>query len=111
MAGNLLPPKRPEALQPLPDYNALGPLEPGTMGGFEQDEGGIQWGRYIAALKRYKWLMLAVIAVGTALGYTATRYLKPEYLASATVWIELPANERGAVQAGPVVEPCASCML
>ena len=104
MAGNLLPPKRPEALQPLPDENALGPLEPGTMGGFEQDEGGIQWGRYIAALKRYKWLMLAVIAVGTALGYTATRYLKPEYLASATVWIELPANERGAVQAGPVVE-------
>ena len=33
----------------------------------EEGEGGIPWERFIAAIKRYKWLVLAVAMIGTVL--------------------------------------------
>jgi len=38
---------------------------------------GIPWRRYISALRRYKWLMLLVIIVGTGATVLATRFMKP----------------------------------
>ncbi len=66
-------------------------------------EGGIPWRRYIAALKRYKWLILLVIMVGTGLGVLATRFLKPEYSVQATIWIESPPQRGGPVRTPGVV--------
>ncbi|HET8648418.1 MAG TPA: polysaccharide biosynthesis tyrosine autokinase [Gemmatimonadales bacterium] len=107
MAGNLIPNDPNDALQPagagLPQLadEALPPMAP-----VEADE-GVQWGRYIAALKRYKWLMLAVVIVGTGLGILATRFLHPEYTAQATIWIEPEPERTGPVREAPVIQSFA----
>lgn len=44
--------------------------------------------RYLTALQRYKWIVLGVVALGTAAGAYATRFVQPEYKAEATVWIQ-----------------------
>ena len=59
------------------------------------DDQGIQWGRYIAALQRYRWLILGVTILGTGLAIFATRFIRPEYTAAATIWIE-PRRTDGA---------------
>jgi len=47
------------------------------------------WHRYVAALWRYKYLILLVTLVGSAAGVLAARYVvKEEYEAQATIWIE-----------------------
>ncbi|HWA14995.1 MAG TPA: Wzz/FepE/Etk N-terminal domain-containing protein, partial [Gemmatimonadales bacterium] len=60
--------------------------------GAQQEEGGLQIGRIIAALKRYKWLIMAITAAGTALGIFATRFLPLQYVTGATIWVAAPAN-------------------
>jgi len=106
MAGNLLPSgdqpgalTQPPALTPAPapDYD-LTPFQPPA------DGGGIPWRRYISALRRYKWLMLLVIIVGTGGTVLATRFMKPQYTVQATIWIESPSGRGGPVRAGSVVE-------
>jgi capsular exopolysaccharide synthesis family protein len=89
MAGNLVPSHASDALQaPGAPVPAL-PDETGLTGFREPlDEGGVQWGRYVAALRRYRWLILLVTIVGTGATILVTRYLKPEYVASATIYID-----------------------
>jgi hypothetical protein len=68
------------------------------------DEHGssIPWNRYFAALRRYKWLMLAVIVAGTALGVAATRLSKPVYEVQATIWISQAEPRYGRDETGPI---------
>jgi capsular exopolysaccharide synthesis family protein len=54
----------------------------------EADEEAVNWGRYLAAFKRYSWLMAIVVLIGTAAGILASRFMKPSYLAQATIWVE-----------------------
>jgi capsular exopolysaccharide synthesis family protein len=103
MAGNLVPPKATEALQPvsgalpaIPDSAALAFHEPAA-------EGGVQWGRYMAALKRFRWLIILVAIAGTGLSVLATRFLKPEYTATATIWIDTRDAQDGS--SGPIRAP------
>ncbi len=56
--------------------------------------------RYLAALKRYRWMVLGVVALGTALGAYATRFVKPEYKVSSTIWIQSEGEGRAA--SGPI---------
>ena len=63
------------------------------------------WRRLFAALRTFKWLILAVTAVGTVAGIVGSRFLKPTYEARATVWLEIPdaaahAGERGPIESG-----------
>jgi tyrosine-protein kinase Etk/Wzc len=54
-------------------------------------EGGdeaINWGRYLAAFRRYSWLMALVVVLGTTAGVLATRFMQPTYTANATIWVE-----------------------
>ena len=44
-------------------------------------------GRYVAALRRYKWLLVGLVALGTVAGIGATRFVKPQYDVQATIWI------------------------
>jgi capsular exopolysaccharide synthesis family protein len=111
MSGNQLPPGEVThtALQPAPAPPvALAPAQEIDYGALQGPAGGesnIPWRRYIAALKRYRWLILLVIAVGTGLGVLATRFLKPEYTVQATIWIESPQGRGGGpVRAAGVVE-------
>lgn len=66
-------------------------------------EAGVPWGRYVSALRRYKWLMLAVIILGTAASLVATRFLKPEYKATATIYIEPPPDDAGPIRAAELL--------
>ncbi|MDQ3996503.1 MAG: polysaccharide biosynthesis tyrosine autokinase [Gemmatimonadota bacterium] len=59
--------------------------------------------RYLAALRRYKWMMAAVIVLGTALGVALTRVMRPEYEVHATIWIaaETPQGDEER-RSGPI---------
>lgn len=59
------------------------------------------WARYGAALRRHKWLVLLVVALGIAAGFGVTRMLEPEYEVHSTLWIstdDRPEQQR----AGPI---------
>ena len=43
------------------------------------------------ALKRYRWLIVAVIAASIGAGFIATRFVKPLYDVNATIWIQAEA--------------------
>ena len=47
--------------------------------------------------------MLAVIVVGTAGSVGATRFLKPEYKATATIYIEPPPDDAGPIRAAELL--------
>jgi capsular exopolysaccharide synthesis family protein len=64
----------------------------------ESREDGVNWGRYIAALKRYRWLMLVIVLVGSGAGVAVSRLMPPEYQATTTVWVE----SGGGGRAGPL---------
>src|SRR5690348_13665178 len=56
--------------------------------------------RPLAAIRRYKWLILAVALTAAGLGFLGLRFLTPEYEVRATIWLqsETPQNARG----GPI---------
>ena len=63
-------------------------------------EDGVPWGRYFAAVKRYRWLVAAVFILGTAGGFGVTRLVAPEYETQASIWIQSETPQaRGA---GPI---------
>ena len=76
-----------------------------TQAGGIQDEADaeaenpLQIARILAAIRRYKWLVVAVSTVGIAGSIAATRFLTPEYQTSATIYIQTPAGAQGPIQA------------
>jgi len=103
----------PSQLQPIPpgeDHSSTaleGPGDPGALGALGMapplPEPGIPWGRYVSALRRYKWLMLAIVILGTAASVGATRFLQPEYKATATIYIEPPPDDAGPIRAAQLL--------
>ena len=59
------------------------------------------WRRHLAAVLRYRWLIVGVTVLGTALGFGLTRIIRPKYRAEATVWIQA-TQPRDAPDRGPV---------
>src|SRR5207247_1331732 len=76
-----------------PDRPVPRAAAPGGGGG-----GGIDsdWERYLGAVRRRKWLVLALTALGTLLGVLASRLLRPEYSATALLWFEAQDRSRDA---------------
>lgn len=72
---------------------------PAAAGG---DEGGPNIRRYIAALLRYKWLVIAGIALGLGGGYMAGKSVTARYTAQATIWIETGGGRRGQGDVAPI---------
>jgi succinoglycan biosynthesis transport protein ExoP len=56
--------------------------------------------RPIAAVRRYKWLIVVIAGLSSVAGFLATRLVTPEYEVRATVWVEStrPNQERS----GPI---------
>ena len=56
--------------------------------------------RPLAAIRRYKWLLVGIVALSVLGGVVATRLVEPEYEVRATIWInsETPLAERS----GPI---------
>ena len=99
MSANYIPSNLP--VDPSRDVNAVGFPQawPAALGQATAEEPGIPWGRYVAALRRYKWLILAIALVGTGIGFAASRMTVPEYQAQGTIWIaDQNTDARGPVE-------------
>ncbi len=71
----------------------------------EPREDGVNWGRYISALRRYRWLMLAIVLAGTGAGVVATRLIPLEFRATTTVWVEgSDAGRMGPLRTGELLD-------
>ena len=67
--------------------------------------------RPLAALRRYKWLCIAVIALSTAGGFVATKFVIPDYEVRATIWIQSLTPQQqatsGPIKAAELLNPMA----
>src|SRR3989441_4534501 len=62
-----------------------------------------EWQRYLAAALRFKWVVLGVTLASTALGVLGALFVKPTYVARATVWVQVPirpARDEGPIWSG-----------
>jgi tyrosine-protein kinase Etk/Wzc len=82
----------------VPGYPQSWPASAWSQGGVEETP-GIPWARYFSALRRYKWMILLIVLLGTAAGFGATRLMAPEYQVQGTIWI---SDDTRRQNAGPV---------
>ena len=64
-------------------------------------------GRPLAAVRRYKWLLLAIVVVATAAGYVATKLLKPTYEVRASITIQSDGpmeNRTGPIRSAALLD-------
>ncbi|NNG16366.1 MAG: polysaccharide biosynthesis tyrosine autokinase [Gemmatimonadales bacterium] len=66
---------------------------------YADEEFSIDWGRYIAALQRYKWMILGLTVLGTVGAVFGSRFINPDYAASAKIWIEPDPGRSGPIRA------------
>ena len=96
MENRLVPGQSPAAMQvaAAPEYErSSGPETP------VQARPPLE--RILAAVHRYRWLALAIVAVATIGGAIGVRYLTPQYEVNATIWIESETpNDRNSL--GPI---------
>jgi len=58
--------------------------------------------RPLAAMRRYKWLILAITVIAGAAGAVGTRFITPEYEVRATVWIANASPRGDGDRSGPI---------
>jgi len=56
-----------------------------------------QLGRFSSALRRYKWLILAVVAVGSSIGFALTRLVPPKYTVQGSIIIRKSLGNSGPI--------------
>ena len=59
-----------------------------------------QLGRFTSAIRRYKWLILAVVAVGSSAGFALTQLVSPKYTVQGSIIIR-----KSALGTGPISAP------
>ena len=80
-----------------PTFSDEGMDEPGKQAG------GLK--RHAATVLRYKWIVLGLTVLGSALGFYASRQASPKYTALVTLWFEAPSDpDRGPIQAEGLLE-------
>jgi succinoglycan biosynthesis transport protein ExoP len=57
--------------------------------------------RPLGAVRRYKWLMLGIVALSAGAGVIAMRMVKPDYEVTAKIWVQALAGP-GAESQGPI---------
>ncbi len=88
---------------------------PPTAGwGGADSEGGVDWRRVFSAVLRFKWLICGVTVLGTTAGFGVARFVRPQYGAQATIWIDATESERwgqgqdrGPIRQGQLLDPQA----
>src|SRR5678816_3620993 len=63
-----------------------------------QAQGAMSLGRYVSALKRYKWLIAIMTLVGVAGGVVATKFITPTYQVDTTIVIGESPDPKGPVR-------------
>jgi succinoglycan biosynthesis transport protein ExoP len=107
MAGELYPTNQWSAPMPPSTQSANLPVPTGWGNrNFSQHPGtrGVQWRRYAAAVRRYKWMIAGITAAGAILGYVLARTAKPEYETRSRIWIAQEAYRPGEDRARPLGE-------
>ncbi|MEO7043396.1 MAG: polysaccharide biosynthesis tyrosine autokinase [Gemmatimonadaceae bacterium] len=82
----------------LPGTTDIAPIDltPQWVGDDESEGGGgAKLRRYWAAVKRFRWLIVVLAALGTAAGVAATRLIDPIYEARGAVWVSDVGNNGG----------------
>lgn len=65
-----------------------------------------QLGRVTSAIRRYKWLILAVVAVGSSAGFALTRLVAPKYTVNGSILIRKNIGNTGPITApGLISDP------
>ncbi len=63
---------------------------------------GPKLGRYLAAINRFKWLIVLFALLGGAGGYGATKLVEPEYEVGATIMLEMGTGTNQDGRRGPI---------
>ncbi|MFI5234422.1 MAG: polysaccharide biosynthesis tyrosine autokinase [Gemmatimonadales bacterium] len=82
----------PDGGASLPGRERHHPL-PSAIG---EEEEPLDWRRLAGAVWRFRWLVLAIVVVGSAAGFLASRVVRPRYVAQATIWIDSRGGHEGA---------------
>jgi succinoglycan biosynthesis transport protein ExoP len=69
----------------------------------EQEGPPVDFGRILAAILRYKWLVLLLTIAGGTVGVLATKIMGPVYEAQSTIWMEIGPTRNGPVTEGPMI--------
>lgn len=65
-----------------------------------------QLARFLSAVKRYKWLILAVVAIGSSAGFLLTRLVSPKYTVNGSILIRKSLGNTGPIAApGLISDP------
>jgi capsular exopolysaccharide synthesis family protein len=91
------PPSSPNALASAQRFTPAPGFDPY---GAAPEEGGVDIARYIAAVKRYSWLVGVVTAACVAAAFGVTRIVRPKYMAKGTIWIQ--GQEAQGQRGGPI---------
>jgi uncharacterized protein involved in exopolysaccharide biosynthesis len=67
-----------------------------------------QLGRFSSAIRRYKWLILAIIAVGSSIGFALTRLVPPKYRVDGSILIRKSNPGSGPISAPGLISDPAS---
>src|SRR6184192_4144355 len=101
-----LDPVQPERLpSPAGSFDAIARYAPPAAGAPQDGDVLADLRRYLSAVWRYKWAVTGITVLGTAAGVAGKMLLPPNYVARATVWIQVPA--RPTRDEGPIWS--ASC--
>lgn len=99
---------RPDPVQPpLAPGGAVPDLAAHLFDDTQEESKGPGFRRLLAAVLRYKWLVVGLMVLGTATGLLLSRFVKPEYVADATVWIEGPQERTGPIQGSELLRNTA----
>lgn len=63
--------------------------------------------RLIGAVLYYKWLIIGLVLIGTAVGVAVSRFIEPEYSARARLWVSVATREsdfEGPIQSAELLE-------
>lgn len=98
----------PRLLPPASTLVPAAPAAPALKAAAADPDAGPDWRRIAQSLLRYKWLVAAITAAGTAVGVVASRFADSQYLAQANIWIDESDRQRadrGPIQAERIFDP------
>lgn len=95
---------------PLPGHSSDLPAAtfqgPGVAPPFEspdsEEEGGIRLDRVVAALLRFKWLLVTSLVVGSVSGFMTYQLVQPVYRVEGAIWVNI--EERNPSMGGPIAQ-------
>src|SRR5947199_175464 len=77
---------------PAGSFDAIARYAPPAAGAPQDGDVLADLRRYLSAVWRYKWAVTGITVLGTAAGVAGKMLLPPNYVARATVWIQVPAR-------------------